>query len=258
MTKDAWKTALTDVLPDEIRVRGYPIEQLMGHIDLGPAVYLMLRGELPSDPLGRVMTAILVACIDHGPSAPSVLAARNAAATGAPLNACVAAGVLAINRHHGGAIEDCAIALRDVVDRAREGRTTMAEAARAVFADCVQRGQRVAGFGHLLHRADPRTGRLFALAADAGLRGPYVEACEAMESVIAEHTGGKRPINADGAIAAILCEMGFEPDVMNGLFILSRTVGLIAQAREEMTREKPLRRIDPAAAEYDGPPPRQM
>jgi citrate synthase len=257
MSDATWKTAVTFTAPDEIRIRGYPIQQLMGGADFGQTVYLLLRGELPDANRARVMTAILVSSVDHGPTAPSVLAARGAASTGATLNASVASGVLAINEHHGGAIEPCATVLLDVVKRMQAG-SSMPDAARAVLEARQRRGERVGGFGHRLHETDPRAVRLFALADEAGLRGPYVEACEAMEVVLSEQTGRKRPINIDGAIAAVLCEMGFEPEVMNGVFILSRVAGLIAQAREEMTRERPLRRIDPGKAEYDGPPLRNI
>ncbi len=257
MSDTTWKTAVTLTAPNEIRVRGYPIEQLMGGVDFGETVYLLLRGELPDAKTARVMTAILVSSVDHGPTAPSVLAARGAASTGATLSASVASGVLAINEHHGGAIEPCARVLQEVVKRSQTG-DSMPAAARAVLEACQRRGERVAGFGHRLHQTDPRAVRLFALADEAGLRGPYVEACEVMEVALVEHTGRKRPINIDGAIAAVLCEMGFEPEVMNGVFILSRVAGLIAQAREEMARERPLRRIDPNKAEYDGPPRRDV
>jgi citrate synthase len=258
MTASTWKTAITYIAPNEVRLRGYRIDELMGRIDFGQALYLLLRGELPDEKVGRLMTAILVSSIDHGPTPPSVVGARNAASTSAPLNACVAAGVLAINRSHGGAIEDCARALQDVIGEADRTGVSLAQAATAVLAEYRKQGIRVAGFGHRLHTADPRTARLFVLAQEAGVAGRYVDACRALESALAAQTGRPLPINVDGAIGAVLCELGFEPEVMNGFFILARTAGLIAHAREEMTREKVMRRIDFAAAEYDGPPPRDL
>jgi citrate synthase len=258
MTETTWKSAITHTAPNEIRLRGYRIDDLMGRIDFGQALFLLLRGELPDEKVGRLMTAILVSSIDHGPTPPSVLAARNAASTGASLNACVAAGVLAINRYHGGAIEDCARALIEIVNRADEKSCSITEATEAVLAEYKQRKVRVAGFGHRLHTADPRTPRLFALAQEAGVAGRYVEACQAVEAGLEKQTGKKLPINVDGAIGAVLCELGFEPDVMNGFFILARVAGLIAQSREEMTRERLMRKIDLSAWEYDGPPPRGL
>ena len=60
MSQDTWKTAITDVKPNEVRVRGYRIDELMGRADFGQVFYLLLRGELPDERVGRLMTAMLV------------------------------------------------------------------------------------------------------------------------------------------------------------------------------------------------------
>jgi len=66
------------------------------------------------------------------------------------------------------------------------------------------------------------------------------------------------PINVDGAIGAILADLGMNPAVFNGIFMIARTPGLVAHAIEEQTREKPMRRIDPVKHGYDGPAPRSV
>lgn len=258
MTDDTFHTAITFTAPGEIRMRGYRIEQLMGSVDFGQAVYLLIRGELPDAKVGKLITAMLVSSIDHGPSAPSVNGARLAASTGAPLNACVASGVLNINRYHGGAIEDCARALREIVARADEESIDLAEATEQILAEYRKRRYRIAGFGHRLHPVDPRTARLFALAEQADCCGRFVEACKLVESGLQKQLGKQLPINVDGAIAAVLCELGFETELMNAFFIIARVPGLIAQAHEEMTREKKMRKIIPGSHKYDGPPPREL
>src|SRR6266700_3029918 len=103
-----WSTAVTRVEPNRVAVRGYDIADLMGRVSFGAAVHLILTGELPAPSIARLMDAVLVASIDHGATPPSALAARTVASTGASLSASVAAGIMSINRHHGGAIEDCA------------------------------------------------------------------------------------------------------------------------------------------------------
>src|SRR5207253_1192727 len=113
-----WNTAVTRIEPNRVAVRGYDIAELMGRVSFGAAVYLILTGELPAEPIARLMDAILVSSIDHGATPPSALAARTVASTGASLSAAVAAGVMSINRHHGGAIEDCARQLKIISDRA--------------------------------------------------------------------------------------------------------------------------------------------
>jgi citrate synthase len=52
----------------------------------------------------------------------------------------------------------------------------------------------------------------------------------------------------------VLCELNFPPELGNGFFAISRTVGLTAQVYEEITRERPMRQIDSKTHEYDGPP----
>ena len=114
---NAWTTAVTEIKANRVAVRGYDIKDLMGHVSFGQAVYLILQGELPSQPVGKLMDAILVSSIDHGATPPSVLAARTVASTGASLSQSVAAGVMSINRSHGGAIQDCATQLKCIIDR---------------------------------------------------------------------------------------------------------------------------------------------
>jgi citrate synthase len=258
MSQNTWNTAISDVQANEVRLRGYRIDELMGRVDFGQAFYLLLRGELPDEGVGRLMTAMLVSSMDHGPGAPSALAARTAASTSAPLNACVAAGVLHINRSHGGAIEDCARTLDEVIERADADGCSLDEAVDSVLADYKTNKVRVAGFGHRVHTNDPRTARLFELATEAGVAQRHIEAAQAVERGLERQLGKKLPINVDGAIGAVLAGLGFEYEVMNGFFILARTAGLIAQAREEATRERKMRKIDPARREYDGPEARNL
>lgn len=256
MVENGWKTAITSIAPNEIRVRGVRIDEMMGRVSFGEAVYLILRGELPGAAVGRVMEAMLVASLDHGVTPPSTLAVRNAATTGAPLNACLAAGALAVNRHHGGAVEDCMRLLARGAARVAAGEAVAAVAA-ALIAEEKAAGRRLPGWGHRIHTNDPRSGRLLALTREAGVAGPHVALAEAIAAELAK--GGKQlPLNVDGAIAAVLADLGFVPELANGFFILARTAGWMAHVAEELSREKPMRRIDQGAAVYDGPPPRGL
>ncbi len=249
---EAWKTAITQIEPNHVRVRGHDIGQLMGSVGFGAAVYLILRGELPDEKTARLMDAILVSSIDHGATPPSALAARTIASTGGSLGASVAAGILAINRYHGGAIEDCARQLAHIAQRCEPGGDTPDKVAGAFLDELKLAGGRMSGFGHRVHTSDPRTLQMFELAVDAGVDGRHMKAARAVERVFAS-SGRKLPMNVDGAIAAVLADMGFEPASMNGLFMIARVPGLIAHALEEQARERPMRRIEPGGSEYDGP-----
>jgi succinyl-CoA synthetase alpha subunit len=252
-----WNTAITRVEPNKVAVRGYNIAELMGHVSFGAAVYLTLTGELPSPAVARLMDAILVSSIDHGATPPSALAARSVASTGATLSASVAAGIMSINRHHGGAIEDCARQLRAIADRATRESISMDEAAARTLAVMREAGERMPGFGHRLHTKDPRTARLFELTREAGVDGVHMQAARAVEKAFAD-AKKSLPINVDGAIGAILADLGMNPAAFNGIFMIARTPGLVAHVIEEQTREKPMRRIDPVNHGYDGPPARRV
>jgi citrate synthase len=254
---DNWTTSITEIQPNHVRVRGYDIAALMGNVSFGAAVYLILRGELPPPEVGRLMDAILVSSIDHGVTPPSVNAARMVASTGASLSAAVAAGIMSINRWHGGAIEDCAAQLGRIARRAADRGQPIEQAAKGVLEEMKQAGQRMSGFGHRIHTSDPRTARLFDLAREAGAFGRHCEAAQALERVFTS-SGKPLPINVDGAIGAILADLGFEPAAMNGLFMIARAPGLVAHVVEEQAKQKPMRRIDPDAHQYDGPPARSL
>src|SRR5437588_708382 len=151
-----WNSGITRIEPNRVAVRGYDIAELMGRVSFGAAVYLILAGELPSPPIGKLMD-----------------------------------------------------------------------------------------------------GRLFELAREAGIDGPHMKAARAVEKSFADAKKAL-PINVDGAIGAILADLGMSPAAFNGIFMIARTPGLIAHVIEEQTREKPMRRIDPVNHGYDGPAPRNV
>ncbi len=255
---EAWSQPISCAEPNKVLICGYRIEDLMGRLPFSHVVYLVLKGELPTPAQGRVLDAILVSCVDHGGSPPSTLAARTAASGGAPLTAAVAAGLLAIHRHHGGAIEDGMRLLREAVTRRRERGQKALEVAREVVAEYRALGKRLPGYGHRLHTADPRADRLLSLAEAEGLAGEYIEMARAIQQALREALGRELPINVDGAIAALLCELELPPEVGNGFFALSRLVGLIAHVYDEQTHHPPLRPISPAAERYSGPAERPL
>src|SRR6058998_365537 len=152
---DRWHSSLTEISPNKILVRGYPLDEMMGRLGFAEAVYLLLMGELPTPAIGRMLNAVLVSSIDHGVTPPSTLAARNVATSGAPLKDCVAAGILAFGPHHGGDIESCMRFLDSGLTKMRGGLTVQ-QAADAIVADVIGQNQVPPGFGHRFHSRDPR------------------------------------------------------------------------------------------------------
>jgi citrate synthase len=253
-----WKTSITKIEPNKVSIRGYPVDKLMGDISFAQAIFLVLTGEMPSPEVGKLVDAIFVSSVDHGASPPSVLSARTVASTGSELNAAIAAGVLAISRYHGGAIEEgmklfCAIAERMEREQKSEQETT-----RLVLEEMREKGKRASGFGHRIHTQDPRTQKLFALAEDLKIAGKHVRIARAVEKELENVLGKSLPINVDGAIAAVLCELGISPEIGNAFFIIARVPGLVAHIHEEWTRMRPMRKIHPQDFSYDGPDEREL
>jgi citrate synthase len=254
MNTEVRKTAISQVQPGKILLRGYEITELAGKISWGAAVYLTIVGELPAAGVGRMLDAILVSIIDHGPTPVSTLAACTVASAGASLSASVAAGILAIAKHHGAAISDCMQVLEDSVARGLEPRESAAQTVR----EFRQRRERIPGFGHRQHANDPRCDRLFEIASQENLAGKYVRQAKALESELEAAMGKKLPLNADGAIAAILCGVKFPQHAANGLFMIARVAGLVAHCVEEQERNAPLRPIHPTEYLYDGVKERKL
>ncbi|MFO7692489.1 MAG: citryl-CoA lyase [Vicinamibacterales bacterium] len=257
---EEWPTSITRIAPNEIEIRGYPVDELMGRLGYGEAVYLLLRGELPTPSIGKLFSAVLVSSLDHGVTPPSTLAARHVAASGSTLSSAVAAGVLAFGSYHGGDIEACMRCLQEGLSLHRTGMS-YEEVARTLLEKHCGSGPAPPGFGHRVHTRDPRAARLMQLAHELDLDGEHCRLLRVVERVLNEMPGRPQqiiPLNIDGAIAAVCGDLGFGPEIGNGLFIISRVPGLLAHTVEEKSRHSHVRRIDPNDAYYDGPGRRRL
>lgn len=248
-----WATKITKVEPNHLVTKGYRQEDLIGNIPYPHVVYLLLKGELPTKEQGRMMDAILTACIDHGVTPPSAIASRTVASGGVPLPTAVAAGILSIGDAHGGAIEKGAKFLQDGIEQMKKDKKTLEEIAAVLVKDAKEHHKRILGFGHRVHTSDPRTKRLFAIANELNIAGDYLALSKAIEKELEKSHERKLPINVDGAIAAIISDMGFDWRLGKAFFLLGRVAGLTAHVYEEQTKEKPMRKMFTIEHEYDGP-----
>jgi citrate synthase len=233
-----WATAVSHIEPGSIELRDRPVQELIGSASLVDVIWLLLRGGMPSPSQSALLEAALVAGVDHGPQAPSIAAARMAATCGVGLNNAMATGVNMLGDAHGGAGQQCVEMLTDIRDRHREGGTWQ-QAAREVMADWQSRSRYLPGFGHRFHPVDPRRDPLLALVeravADGTVGGDFLRAALAVEEILRHRRAGARPVpmNIDGATAVIYAELGFSAPLARGLFVLSRSVGILAHAWEE-------------------------
>jgi len=251
---DWWTTGIIDIHPGKIAMRGYPIEELIGNVRFPEMVWLLLRGELPERAQSELLEAAMVASVDHGPHAPSISVSRMAVTCGLPVNGAMASAINVLDDIHGGAGQQCMELYREIAAEAGDE----ADPDRAVGA--VLERWRAAGikffpgFGHRFHPLDPRTPRLFAIARARGLAGRHIDAAATLSAALDRAVGRHVTINATGAVAAALSDIGFPAGLMRGIALVARCAGLVGHIYEEQQRPAMSSMWDAAerAVPYDG------
>ena len=219
-----WETSISSSGKDSA-VRGIDREEVMD-MDFADAIWLVLKGEKPSENESKIFKSILSSSIDHGVGNPSTISSRTIQSGGNDMNTSVAGGILALGDKHGGAIEDCMEVLQD--------EDYSPEEIVEVFLDS---GDKIPGLGHKIYEdKDPRAEKIFDKAEELGVSGKHVERMREIQEVFAKK---KVPlvINVDGAIAAVMSDLGWPPELGKGFFIIARTPGLVAHVHEEMDEE---------------------
>jgi citrate synthase len=235
-----WRTAICDIKPGAIAFRGYAIQELIGAVGFPAMIWLLLRGELPTQAQLRLLEAAMVASVDHGPHAPSIAVAQMAVSSGLPLNGAIASAVNLLDDVHGGAGEQ-AVGLFEAVSKCALETGDLERAAEDIVDKWVQtRGKNVPGFGHRFHPVDPRVAPLLRLVAEAKtadvVSGHFAAAAQAVDTVVNRGRSRSIPMNIDGVTAIIYGELGFAAPLARGLFCLSRSVGIVAHAWEQSGR----------------------
>jgi citrate synthase len=261
---DWWETAITDIAPGSIRIRGYAIEDLIGRISFPAMIWLTLRGELPSQAEADLFGAVLVASVDHGPQAPVIAIARMAMTCGIGINGAIASAVNVLGDVHGGAGQPCMELLAAICARGQTGASLDEAAAAELAAFRAEHGRLVPGYGHRFHDVDPRAVRLSQLVREAQAQGVvsggFLAAGEAVQRHISRGKPQPVPINVDGITAVVLLELGFPAALGRGIFVLSRSVGACAHAFEQAGRGERIKGPIPPqfGFRYTGVPPRTL
>ena len=185
-----------------------------------------------------------------------------AATCGIPLNCAVATGINLLGDDHGGAGEQCMELLFATATAAAAGDATSQDAvAERILGARLDAGERVPGFGHQLHKErDPRRGPMLRLIEDAvaagEIDGSFAHAALSLEAALVRAKGPALGMNVDGVTAIVYCELGLPPAAAKGLFCLSRGVGIVAHALEEMQSGARIKGPLPPGddVKYIGPP----
>lgn len=233
-----WTTSIIDVQPGRIAIRGLPIQELMRSASFVEMIWLMLRGSRPTAAQLRLLEVALVASVDHGPHAPSIAIARMASTCGVELNSAMASAIGVLGDVHGGAGQQC-MELFERIQHEPGSDKNLDAAVDAVLPRFIaEHGKIIPGYGHRFHPIDPRSEPLLSLvetaAKEGSVSGRYAAIGRALGAGIHRRTGKAIPMNIDGATAVVFSELGFAPPLGRGLFILSRSVGILAHAWEQM------------------------
>ena len=208
------------------------VGDLLGRRGFTEAMFAHILGRAPAPTDVELIDAVMVALMEHG-FTPSAIAAR-LTYLGAPesLQAAVAAGLLGVGSQFVGTMENCAALLADIA-----GQPAPDAPARAIAEQHRAGRKPVPGFGHHLHRPDdPRAVRLLALLREKGRAGRHHDALLALSQAVDASAGRHITINATGAAAAILAELGVPVRIMRGIALIARTAGLVAHLAEEQER----------------------
>jgi len=239
LSEQEWlRTAIGASTPDTITIRGRDLaNDLMGKVSFTELAFLLAAGRIPSTGEARLFDAVLVALADHGLT-PTVLAAR-LTYTGAPeaIQGAIAAGLLGGGTVFLGVVEDTARFLHSILERLGEAPSEdgLQAAAEEAVREARAAGRRIPGLGHPIHKVeDPRTPRLYTLAAETGLLGPHLGLLRHVAEAHRARSAKALPINGAGVAGAALADLGFPPPLLRGFALLARTAGLVGHLAEEM------------------------
>lgn len=229
-----WETEISDIKKNSIILRGKRIEDLIGNVSYSQMLFFLLVGKELTDQQAKLFESVLVAGADHGPRAPSIAAARMAATCGVSFNSAVATGINMLGDIHGGAVEGAMELLYMTHSELASNKDAVSDNLQRFLAE----GKKLPGFGHQLHDQDPRVDRLYDLSQrviDSGeITGEYLAILENYRQTMSAVKNRAFTINVDGISAAIQCELGIPAEAAKGIFSLSRGMGIVAHAYEEL------------------------
>lgn len=238
-----WETKITNINKGQETIRGKKLSGLIQKNTFTETVFLIWRGRMPKPAETKMLDALLTAAIDHGIGTASAMTARIVASAKNSLHTALTAGILAMGERHGSAIENAAKFF--IVNK---NNKNLAQTVK----DLKDKKIRLAGFGHAVLEYDERSENLLKIAKKLGFCKDICKVAINTEKELNKISSKHLPLNIDGAMGAILADMGFDPDMMKGIFITARVPGLVAHIYEEMTNDAGLRRLREDEISYIG------
>lgn len=257
-TTDDWSTGIAEVRDDDVVIRGHLLTTLIGQRSFGELAFLLVGGRLPTEGQAHVLEAIMVSVMEHGIS-PTTTVTRMMASYGNPIQVGIAAGLLTVGDHHGGAGEQIAGWLREAVASIESTGSDRAERidekARSIVAGKRAAREPIEGFGHPHHSVDPRVPVLLRISKEKGVYGDHCAMLESIETELEAALGRRIAINIDGVSAALLSDLGLDPRLARPLLMTPRTLSLAAHFIEEQDQGNKWRHVPGSQVTYTGAHP---
>jgi citryl-CoA lyase len=235
------KTKITNLLPGKILIRGYPLNELIGNLSYAEMIYLCIKGELPSNNIGKMMDALILGITDHGLVSAATPPARIVVAGNPDPIKGICAGILSIGAVTGSP-KHSARFINGAYEKMKKNNWTKEQAASNIVYDCVSNKERIPGFGHPLFKdVDIRAARLREFAIAYGFASEKLALYECIhEKFLNQINKQDIVINVDGMMAAIMCEMDFDEDMIDIIGVLSYLPGICAHTYEELKEKTSL------------------
>lgn len=226
-----FKTHIATSDSASITVRGKNLStELMGKRSFTEMVYFLTCGKLPTPGQARVLDVCLVALMEHGWTPTSMITRLAIDSVPDDVQLAMAAGLLTVGPIFAGTMEGCARILQDGV----ASHETPDAYCERVAGEYQKSGKPMPGFGHRVHRPDdPRSSVILDVAREEGCAGRYVDLLVKLGAAFDRARGKHVTLNATGAIAGVLLEIGVPVHAMRGIAVISRAGGLLGHIVEE-------------------------
>jgi citrate synthase len=225
------KIGSTHSRTDILTMRGRDtLSEIVGVKTFTETFYFIVTGRMPSDGETTCFDACLNVLMDHGLTPSALVARLTEDSVPEDMQVSIAAGLLLVANRHVGTMSGAGRLLAEAVAGDADPRTWAA----GVVARFKAQKRRIPGFGHPHYfPRDPRAERLFEEAEAAGCGGRYIGLIRLLGDEIEAAMGRRLTLNVTGAMAAVLCEIGFPVEAMRGVAVVGRAAGLVAHIHEE-------------------------
>ncbi|MBI5183755.1 MAG: ATP citrate lyase [Nitrospinae bacterium] len=243
------KTTICDDRGDEPLYAGYPVSELINKgYDIPHIIGLLWNKKLPSIEEAEIIKRIIMLSADHGPCVSSALTTIIAACAGIGLAQAVSAGIIMIGPRFGGAVTDAGRWFRYGAENYKGEIDSFLTYMKVNVGPVPGIGHRVKS----MYNPDKRVKELISFVKSLEIPAPVLDFALDVEQRTIEK-GPNLILNVDGAMAAILVDLGFPIETLNGFFILARTIGLIGHWIDQKEQGSRLIRLFKYLVNYSCP-----